>query len=120
MRPKSERLFYKMKYDMSFGQFTKKQLEAENNGGCDQVLLCSILDNPDGSSSYMWVQANGHTKEARIDPLAVFNAWIILADALSTMPELKGLRATLAGDVFQIYKEALTTQVPGDDDGQRH
>lgn len=100
---------YKVKYDIQFGDFSKKEIEKERLGGCDQILLCSVLDYPDGSGSYMWVSKDGHTGK-EMDIVKIFNAWSLLAKKISDHPDCPDHVAKMCNIVFNTVKDSKMAQ----------
>lgn len=44
---------YKVAYEVERGEFSREYLEKNGLGGCDRLLIHSIIDNEDGSRSEM-------------------------------------------------------------------
>lgn len=97
---------YKIKYDITPGAFSKEELKASGLGGCDQVLVCSVIDNPDGSGSYAWISKNGHT-QGEMKAYKKLQCLSILAKELSEDEELGPGAREFCETIFGAYKYAV-------------
>lgn len=91
---------YKMKYDAQPGNFTAEELKEAKVGGCDNIIICSILENADGSASLAWLTRKGEDG-GELEAKKVFNAWAALAQQLGQDEKLDKGRRHFCAAVFQ-------------------
>lgn len=72
----------------------------KDRGGCDAVILVSIMHSPTGSSSCMIASRDGRTKR-QISRAELFKAWAMLADTLASEPGLDDERKAICSDAFE-------------------
>lgn len=80
---------YKLKYRFSAeaGAFTKDEIGPD--GGCDALILGSIISPEDGGFSAAWLGVDGRSGEVTpLDALEMFKAWALLSAELMDADEL--------------------------------
>jgi hypothetical protein len=97
---------YQIKFRIDVGPFTKEEIEKDGAGGCDQTLLCSVINNPDGSASYLWVSSNGEQPFKEMDPYTQITCLSLLAKELSENEELYPGAREFCAEIFQRYRYA--------------
>jgi len=90
---------YRIRYSVKPGEFAKADIPA-GDGGCDAILVASIVRSSEGSVSYAFLSRDGETGS----PLSVveqFKAWSMLAHELAEDPELSERKRAIARDAFE-------------------
>lgn len=95
---------YRIRYSVQHGHFTKADLRGD--GGCDAMLVVSIIRGPDGSVSYAFPSRDGETGE-ELAPVELFKAWSMLAHQLAEQPELPDWQRSIAVDAFAGVRETV-------------
>ncbi len=96
---------YKIAYKVETGSFTKPQLEKANLGGCDGIIVHSIILPEDGSRSEMIFSMASGGGQLSDDEL--FKSWVSMAYQLSQSKELGEGRRRLCESAFTIVQEAV-------------
>src|SRR4051812_21388254 len=99
---------YKLSYDVKHDTsgFTKEDLQREGRGGCDALIVHSIIRPADGSYSLASLSIDGdHGGEVTIDE--VFKVWTMLASTLADCDALTPGKRTLCQHVITAVREAM-------------
>lgn len=97
---------YLIKYRVEIGKFTKAQLQDADCGGCDDIIIHSILHNDDGSRNEAIISARGKDgKQLSVDEL--FKSWVTMAHMLSKDETLGRGRRDLALFIRDIVRCAI-------------
>ncbi len=75
-------------------------------GGCDAVLIGSLLFNFGGSSSTCFISRDGRTSEP-INSRELWKTWTLLAHQLAEDSTLDAGRQRLCADVFEVVRQAV-------------
>lgn len=97
---------YKLTYDARVEDppVTREQIEKVGRGGCDAVVILSMLYPDDGSFSLAVVSLDGRTGE-QIEDKELFKAWWLLASRLGESETLDPVRRMLAKTSFELIRE---------------
>lgn len=98
---------YRIKYNISQGEFSRDYLIENGVGGCDQVLFCSVIDHADGSGSYHWVSTDGSKPNKEMDAMKKLNCLVILAHELSQDENCTPGARVFCRTVFETFKLAV-------------
>lgn len=82
---------YKVKYDFEFGDFSKDEIMKNGSGGCEAVIVHSILYPEDGSYSHLLISKDGRN-QGELDGNELFKAWMMMGATIAknkTMSEGK-------------------------------
>lgn len=102
----SEDRKYKIGYRVVTGEKTREELRAADLGGCDALIVHSIIFTDDGGLSYQLVTHDGRTDDdLGVDE--VFKAWMFMAKRLADDPTLGEGRRALARLVFEEVRTAI-------------
>lgn len=111
---------YRLRYKLdparhpTAGGWTKEELLAEGFGGCDAVIMHSLLFPPDGSLRVMTVSCDGRTGED-LDVNQLFKAWFLLAKQLSERKDLSPQKREFANMVYEMIRQAIVKTSPPTD-----
>ena len=97
---------YKVKYDFEFGDFTKDEILETGSGGCDAVIVHSILYPEDGSYGHMLISKDGKTRE----PLSgneLWKAWLMMASTLSEDEDVPESKRELCKNVVDLVRARM-------------
>lgn len=97
---------YKIKYDFEIGDFTKKELNETGSGGCDAVILHSILFDESGASSYCIIDKDGRTNKP-LPSMEVFKAWVMMASELGDDEDLPEHERQFCRDVVESIRSVI-------------
>lgn len=98
---------YKVETPKEHPPRTPDELRDADLGGCDAIIIHSILFRADGSRSEAIVTKDGRTgDELPVDEL--FKSWAMLAHGLSQDKDLGEGRRLLAEMVHEILREIVT------------
>lgn len=86
--------------------WTKEELDADDAGGCDAVIVHSLIYPPDGSRSEMLLSRDGRTGEELSD-IEVFKSWVMTAHALMDSESLDRQARDLAQTVFSSVQQRI-------------
>lgn len=110
---------YKVKYHLEpeAGEFTKAQCE-ETGGGCDALVLVSMLFPDDGSYSQRVVSFDGRNGGDQISEEDLFKVWSLIAYELSQNDEFRktspGRHGVVAAVHATIKDAILSARYEGD------
>jgi hypothetical protein len=90
---------------MEPGEFSKSEL-TEGQGGCDALVLLSILFPEDGSYSMLPATKDGRTGN-ELSAKEMFKAWMLLGDHISQMSELDEGRKIIAETPIQMMRTVM-------------
>ena len=97
---------YPIRYRIENGAFTQKQLEKDDSGGCDSIIIHSIMGGGKGEGrSEIIISLDGKTN-CSVDDIELFKSWIMTAKTLSESDTLSPNRKKFALDVFEAYQKA--------------
>ena len=104
----SEMKKYKIKYRIWPGEYTKAQLEADNgdSGGCDEMMICSYVEQPDGGGSYLWMSNNGKPGE-EMGADRQFKCFFMLAGMLAENENLGPGRRQFCSQVVEAIRSVI-------------
>jgi len=96
----------KLKYDVRPGDYNSEELKDAGVGGCDGLLIYSIIYPDDGGMSIEIVSIDGRTDKA-LNANEIFKCWAMTASALKDDETLsKGKRALLKA-THEIIRETI-------------
>jgi len=96
---------YKVSYALEPGEFTKAKLAELGRGGCDAIILHSLIYPGDGSRSEAILSLDGEGKELTGEE--IFKSWVALAHTLSQAEDLGLVKRALAYQVFEAVRDAI-------------
>lgn len=85
---------------------TAEELLATDRGGCDAVLLASIVYPPDGSLSILIHALDGRTKVSMTDK-EIFKCWALMAKRLAASKTLDDGRREFAALTWEAFIKGL-------------
>lgn len=100
---------YAIRYDVHNGEFKKAEVEAQGLGGCDQILICSILKAPEKWVSYLWISSDGRGQEMHAKDK--FKAWAMLARQLVDDSSLDPMSKEICRKSFEEVKQLIKGSV---------
>ena len=103
--PVSDEQIFPVSYQILRGQFTKQQLAQLDRGGCDAVIIHSLIFPKDGSRSEMIMTMGPDGEDLSAEEM--FKSWVGLAHTLSQAPDLSPEKRSLADQVFQMVRIAI-------------
>ena len=96
---------YNIKYAVEEGQFTKEELKNGDFGGCDAIIIHSLIYPEDGSRSEIIFTADG--KGSALPSLEVFKSWVMLASHLANAEDLSAEKKELCSMIFETVRGAI-------------
>ena len=87
---------YKLRYLMERGEFSKDDIPDDNYGLADAMLVASVVYDPDGSSSTVWLSSD---EGGEMPAFRQFNQFAILAIRLSEDDGLSPIERGICRDV---------------------
>jgi hypothetical protein len=93
---------YRIRYSVQNGEFTKADLRGD--GGCDAMMVVSIIRGPDGAVSHAFPSRDGDTGE-ELAPIELFKAWSALAHTLAEQADLPAWQKAIARDAFERVRQ---------------
>lgn len=86
---------------------TKEELQARDEGGCDAIIVHSLIFGEDGSRSQATASMDGRTGKP-LPALELFKTWALLAHDLSLRPDLSAPQNALCTSVHLLLKAAVS------------
>jgi hypothetical protein len=96
---------YPVSYQIEHGHFSKADLTRLKRGGCDAVIIHSLLYPRDGSRSELILSSDGNGKE--ISDEEMFKSWISMAKRLSESETLHPGKRNMADVVFNMIRDLI-------------
>jgi hypothetical protein len=87
--------------------YTKNDIENDNQGLCDSLILISIIKPEDGSYSQLILSHDGKENRELTDE-ELFKAWLMLAMKINERKKLKGWKKQLIHEVSMAIRKILT------------
>lgn len=97
---------YRVRYNVEAVEATAEQLKATGHGGCDRVLLVSVVESPSGSVSYCPLGFDPVNPENAMSSDDMFKCWAMLAHNLYVILPPGG-RRDICGVVHEAMKQAI-------------
>ena len=85
---------------------TADEIMAMGRGGCDAMILLSMLYPADGSFSLLVVSKDGRTGDEVTDA-EIFKCWAMLAKRLADSSTLSPNKRELARTLWEVWREAV-------------
>lgn len=101
-----------IRYRIDRGEFTREELNKDDAGGCDALVLISIMGGRPGQwLSQMVMGFDGRLpatdgRPAELDSTQLFKAWVMLTKRLGEMPDLHESKREFCQQVFGIVLDA--------------
>ena len=99
---------YPVAYNIEHGKFTPEELKAQEMGGCDAVIVHSIVYPKDGSRSELILCSGADGKP--LDDLEMFKSWVSMAHQLSQSKEIGGEPRELTKLVFEAVRAMIRAE----------
>lgn len=96
---------YSIAYTANMGAFTKDELIKNEWGGCDNIIIHSIILPEDGSYSHLLMSRN--EKGTEMDSNAIWKAWVAMAHTLAGKEDLVAGKRDLCQQVFEAVAERI-------------
>ncbi len=101
-------LRYTWKIDHDESGYTVKDIDNDNHGLCDAMILISIVRPPDGSYSQLLMSADGET-HSELTQKDIFKAWLMLGFSLSDNGALQGWQKQTVDAITGLVREHFST-----------
>jgi len=100
---------YKLKYDLDtkVGEFTKEELEKDDAGGTDALILVSLLYPEDGSFSTYFTTYDGRNEGKNLEDIEIFKFWSMLSKRLSESNTLSVKKKEIASMAFEMVRVVI-------------
>ena len=95
---------------------TPEQLQAEDLGGTDAVILISIIRPDDGSLNTAIFSLEGATG-AEVSDDEMFKAWIVMASQLSESKTLGPGKKQFARQTFETVRDIILSHIKAEEQG---
>jgi len=108
---------YGVRYTVETGGFEKEELRKAGDGGCDALILCSIVregnDPHEGGVSFCWFNIDGREHGPAEDALEIpgtqlFQAWSLWAKDLSEREDLPLWQRKILQNAFDDVRMYIT------------
>lgn len=97
---------YAVKYSITPGSFTKDELKKSDEGGCDGVIIHSILFPEDGSRDEMLASCGPDGKP--LSGTELFKSWVAMAYAITQCDDIPNEgRKQVARAVFEHVRDVM-------------
>ena len=95
---------YKIAYNAQHhpGGISAEELEQKEVGGCDSIVILSLIYPNDGSCSLKVLSMNGMTGEP--DHVEMFKAWAMMASELSDGPSLHDWQRQICDQIHEAVR----------------
>lgn len=95
------------------GEYTKDFLRKEELGGCDSIILHSILHREDGSRSEVIVDRDGYGKPLSGEEM--WKSWVMLAHSIKELTDFKEgtNRQLICEYIFEMHRHIILTAREG-------
>lgn len=97
---------YPVRYKVDFRRQGWTRAELGDDGGCDKLILISIMDSPVGGRSEMVFGKDGITGDT-IDDTELFKSWVMLANRLKDSEDLSPGGREVARLAFETVKREV-------------
>jgi hypothetical protein len=102
---KTERI-YPLSYKLEPGEFTVEELEAADAGGCDAIIVHSIIFPINGSRSETIYSLDGKTKD-ELPPMELFKSWLLMAKSMAKDEKLPRAHQQFCQATFESFWELI-------------
>ncbi len=100
---------YSIRYNIEQGDFSKEELEAEGLGGCDALLLASILREPNGGLNVAWCSVDGQQPaKDKIPDRELFHIIFMLMSKIEDSVELEEWQRSTLQTYCETIKKIMT------------
>lgn len=104
------KIAYRLEYNLD--GMTKEELLEKNLGGCDAIVVISVVRPSDGSLSTVIASLDGNTSE-EMPGDELFKAWIMMAKKLSESKTLGPNKKLFATQTFETIREIIMSKKEG-------
>jgi hypothetical protein len=106
---------FRLKYKVQSqnGNFTPLEVKAEGVGGCDVLLLCSLLFPEKGLPSANFFGVDGRKEDPQVQPQEMFFAWLMLGNLLASKEGLSPQQRMLCAHAGTVTGSLAKAEPPG-------
>lgn len=99
---------YALRYDLKLiaGEFSKEDIDQNETGLADALVVLSMLYPDDGSFSLGIVSLDGRTNKP-VSSTELFKVWTMIAKQLSETNELSDARRQITRLAFEVVRDAI-------------
>jgi len=96
---------YKIAYNVKCGRFTESELRKNDLGGCDAIIIHSILFLEDGSRDQIIISSN--EEDDSLSSLELWKSWVMMAAKLLERKDLSTGKRIICKKVFDAAKKDI-------------